>query len=149
MRAYLRPKWRSLSLLSFKFFSQRARVSMLIAINSLSARIKPWWRCENLESTSWILVWIRRRLFAGLEFMFTYFYVQFRCFKCDHNTLSLHRRKVWGDYVVYQSLATNSTWLVPHVKNYRKWKWRIVYEYCCPLLLCFIKKSNRLWTVSN
>ena len=36
--------------------------------------------------------------------MFTSFYVHFRCFKCDHNTLSLHPRKVWGDYVVYQSL---------------------------------------------
>ena len=55
-------------------------ITMLIAIDSLSARIKPWWRCENLESTSWILVWIRRRPFAGLEFMFTYFYVHVRCF---------------------------------------------------------------------
>ena len=69
-----------------------SRVSVLIAIDSLSTRIKSWWRCENLESTSWILVWIRRRLFKGLEFMFTYFYVHFRCFKCDHNTYPLHLR---------------------------------------------------------
>ena len=88
--------------------------------------LKSWWRCENLESTYWILVWIRRRPFAGLEFMFTYFYVHFRCFKGDHNTLSLH--PVYGDFVVYQSL------LIP---GCRKWKWRIVFENCCPLLLCF------------
>ena len=62
--------------------------------------------------------------------MFTYVYFHFRCFKCDHNTLSLHPRKaVWGDYVVYQPL------LIPGYLYYIREKLlQVEMTYCIQIL---------------
>ena len=104
--------------------------------------IKPWWRCENLvESTSWILVWIRRCLFAGLEFMFTYFYVHFTEMLHTQHFIITPEKGLGRLHCV--PIPTHPTWLVPYVRNYRKCKWRIVFEYCCPLLLCQFHKEKR------
>ena len=76
-----------------------------------------------------------------LNSCFTYVYFYFRCFKCNHDTISLHPRKVRGDYVVYQSqLILGYSIYTIYVGNYRKWKWCIVFEYCSPF-------SSEKWLV--
>ena len=91
-----------------------------------------------------MLSWSRLNVVSSqdLNSCFTYVYSHFRCFKCDHNTLSLHPRKVWGDYVVYQSLLIPGYSIYTiYVRNYRKWN-DVLYSNIAPPCPLFHKEKR-------
>ena len=80
---------------------------MLIAIDSLSAlRIKPWWRCKNLESTSWT-TWSTNRHRDHINFVVvTYGLVRVASFI---TTISLYVGGMWFCCSVSNSLSNHIT----------------------------------------
>ena len=71
------------------------------------------------------LVWIRRRLFAGLEFMFTYVYpVSTLTSDASNATTTLYHytRERSGETTLYTNPYSFQGIYTIYVRNYRKWK---------------------------